>query len=77
MRERGYVLEHRLMMSRKIGRSLKSDEVVHHVNRNRSDNREENLLLCTKRIHLNKYIRKTMRHTCPKCGFQWGFLKDS
>lgn len=54
----GYIREHRIIMEIQIGRYLKPKEVVHHINKNPSDNRIENLMLlknCGFHTSIHKY----------------------
>ncbi len=53
--KKGYVLEHRLIVEKEINRYLTKDEVVHHINGIKNDNRLENLMLFSNSVEHLKY----------------------
>ncbi len=63
----GYVLEHRLVMEKHIGRYLHPDEKVHHINCDPLDNRIENLVTIDQRSHVRNHISPEVK---------WGFLEN-
>lgn len=46
-----YIYEYRLVAAAKIGRPLTENEIVHHVNGDKTDNRPENLEVMTQAAH--------------------------
>lgn len=42
----GYILEHRYVLEKHLGRSLDKREVVHHIDGNKANNNLDNLVLC-------------------------------
>ena len=56
----GQIPEHRLVMSEHLGRPLQPWEHVHHINAVKDDNRIENLMVVTKKIHKGYVL-------CPHC----------
>lgn len=54
----GYVMLHTVIMERHIGRYLAYNEVVHHINHDRTDNRIENILLMDKKEHMSMHMKE-------------------
>lgn len=52
------IFEHRAVMEAHIGRKLTDDEVVHHINGDKTDNRLENLQLMTRGEHSTMHNKR-------------------
>ena len=57
-RDNGYAPEHRIISSRKPGRDLRDDEVVHHRDGNKRNNRPRNLQVMTRSEHRRTHHKK-------------------
>ncbi len=81
-RQNGCILEHRYVAEKILGRKLKDEEVVHHVDEDKENNKENNLIVFVSisdhtRFHqtgsLTKlddgtYISEIKYNNCQKCG---------
>ena len=58
-----YRLEHRWIIEQKIGRILTRNEVVHHKNGNKLDNRLKNLEIMSRKAHSTMHQQQKKRNT--------------
>jgi hypothetical protein len=65
--QQGYVYEHRLVVEENIGRYLKPDEIVHHIDLDPTNNKIDNLLVLDSSEHttLHYYMQLALVQLLP------------
>ena len=62
-------LEHRVVVEKHIGRKLKRNEHIHHINGDKKDNRIENLCIMSPQEHVDLHKTKHPKSKlCKVCG---------
>jgi hypothetical protein len=63
----GRVYEHRKLVEKHLQRPLTTDEVVHHINGDKTDNRIENLVVMSKADHAKLHTKPRLCFTERLC----------
>ena len=69
----GYVFEHILVAEKMLGRPIKKEERIHHINFNKTDNQEKNLFVYQNRSEHGK-VRNSLFKSVPYL-IEKGYLK--
>lgn len=79
-RGNGYVFEHIVVAENKIGRKLEEDEVVHHIDGDKKNNKPKNLKVMKINEHSSNHNKGKNKNgkfkVCPVCGNEF-YVKKS
>ena len=64
---KGYIYEHILVVEKMLGRFLKSEEVVHHIDENKSNNIPNNLMVFATDADHTRFHRLDKSHRILYC----------
>lgn len=72
----------RLIMSKKLGRSLKSDEEVHHIDGDPLNDNPDNLVVLSRQDHILLHSKLNRKYKdivkiCPICGKEFLWTEDA
>jgi hypothetical protein len=65
---RKFKLQHRDLMERHLGRKLGSDEIIHHKNGDKTDNRIANMEIMTRADHMAEHRVEILANNNPVIG---------
>lgn len=72
----GWIFEHRYIMEIHLGRKLKRQEIIHHIDGNKLNNNISNLKLTTQNNHMKIHNPKKITY-CIDCGVELSYYKHN